>query len=192
MMAQRKYALPAMVTGPADVARLLLEMEALEEYLATATLRHKTESSVEVKLPKMSRTLEALADINDVDLLQNDDRQHLAALLESVQQHAPVVHISFAAEPSAAFTAKIVAWFRGNISQYTLLQVGLQPTIAAGCVVRTTNKMFDFSLRRSLRDKRQLLVDSMHSLAPAAAVGAPAAASATVSQTAAAEKGGAA
>ena len=155
----RKYALPTMVTGPADVSRLLLEMEALEEYMSSAAIRKK-----DAKLPKTSRTLEVLADTNDADLSKQEDRHHLTALLESVQQHAPVLHISFASEPSAAFTAKIVTWLRANISQYVLVQIGLQPSIAAGCVVRTTNKVFDFSIRRYLKQHRTLLLDSFRSL----------------------------
>lgn len=135
-------------------------MEALEEYLHRAALRKE-----EVKLPKTSRVLDQLAEANEVDLLDKEARQHLNALLESVQQHAPVLHISFAAEPSAAFTAKVVGWLRANISQYTLVQIGLQPSIAAGCVVRTTNKVFDFSLRQYLSEHRDLLKKSLNELA---------------------------
>ena len=73
-----------------------------------------------------------------------------------------MIHISFAADPSAAFTDKIVAWFRENIHPFVLIQVGLQPTIAAGCVVRTANHSFDFSLRQHFTKQRQLLIDKLH------------------------------
>jgi hypothetical protein len=37
-------------------------------------------------------------------------------------------------------------------------QVGLQPTIAAGCVVRTSNKVFDMSLKEHLTEQEQYLM----------------------------------
>ncbi len=155
-MVHSKFLLPSLVAGPADVGRLLIELERLEEYLSQAKYKNKQSS-----LPKMSKGLEILAELNKADLLADDDRAHLVAFLESLQQHAPVIHISFASDPSAAFTVKIVEWMRANISAYVLIQVGLQPSIAAGCVVRTPNKIFDLSLGRFLRAKRHLLIEAL-------------------------------
>jgi F0F1-type ATP synthase delta subunit len=155
---EHKFVLPPLITGPGDVSRVLLELDQLEDFLRSAALR---KSEATVKLPKMSRTLERLAEINDANLLADTDRQRLQAFLTSLQQHAPVLHISFASEPSAAFTAKIVEWLRANISKYVLVQIGLQPSIAAGCVVRTTNKSFDFSLRKNLANNRGLLLEAL-------------------------------
>ena len=155
---EHKFVLPTLVAGPGDVSRVLLELEQLEDFLREATLR---KGGVGTKLPKTSRTLERLAEINDANLLQVTDRQRLQAFMQSLQQHAPVLHISFSSEPSAAFTAKIIDWLRANISKYVLVQIGLQPSIAAGCVVRTTNKSFDFSLRKNLTKSRGLLLDAI-------------------------------
>lgn len=154
-----KFVLPLAVVGPADVNRLQLELEALEDYL-----RQQAQTGQEPKLPKMSRMLESLAEHNAADLLEQADRDRLEVFLKAIEQHAPTIHISFAAEPSAAFTQKVLVWLRGNISSYILLQIGLQPTIAAGCVVRTNNKIFDMSLRQYLTDSRHLLVDALRNL----------------------------
>ncbi len=154
----RKYILPVLVVGPADISRLLLEMEALDEFLQRSLLKP---GGADIKLPKTSRTLDSLIELNEADLLRADDREGLKAFLLSMQKHAPVVHISFAAEPSAAFTVKIVEWMRANIAHYLLLQVGLQPSIAAGCVVRTTNKVFDLSLRQYLKKNRGVLLEAL-------------------------------
>lgn len=168
---EHKFALPPLITGPGDVGRTLLELEQLEDFLSAAALR---KNGAATKLPKTSRTLERLAEINDANLLQAADRQRLQAFLTSLQQHAPVLHISFASEPSAAFTAKIVEWLRANISKYVLVQIGLQPSIAAGCIVRTTNKSFDFSLRKNLAKNRGLLLDALHSTGKTTDAGAKA------------------
>lgn len=152
-MARKNMLLPTLILGPADVNRTLLELQELEDFLSQSALRQQTA----IQLPKMSRTLESLALTNKTDLLSAEERAELTAFLHSVQLHAPVLHISFASEPSAAFTARIVEWFRTNVSKYSLVQVGLQPSIAAGCIVRSTNKVFDLSLRRSL-DKNKVLM----------------------------------
>ena len=155
---QKRLELPTLVFGPVEVHRLQRELEALEEFLTQAGIR---EPGKQQSLPKTSRLLEGLAGNNGLNLLQQADRKQVAHFLESVSATAPVIHISFAADPSSAFTAKIVAWFRANIHPYALIQLGLQPTIAAGCIVRTSNKAFDFSLRNRFTQQRSLLLKAI-------------------------------
>lgn len=150
--------LPVLVFGPVEIHRLQRELEALEEYLQAAAIR---EPGKQPPLPRTSRILEALAGNNRFNLLVAEDRREVTAFLKAIDQKAPVMHISFAADPSSAFTAKIVAWLRTNIHPYALLHLGLQPAIAAGCMVRTNNKSFDFSLRHRFYDQRQLLLDAL-------------------------------
>jgi F0F1-type ATP synthase delta subunit len=111
----------------------------------------------QAKLPKTSRLLDELAQENKLNLLDKSTRDHLQEFLADVAANAPVVHVSFAADPSSAFLQKIVQWFRDNVHGGTLVRVGLQPTIGAGCTVQTTNKFFDLSLRRHLQRNRQQL-----------------------------------
>ena len=150
-MARKALILPTVVLGPADVNRTLLELEELEDFLRELHIRNtKDATTKDVTLPRMSRMLEGLAGANGADLLHAEARKELLEFLRSMQATAPVLHFSFASEPSAAFTAHIVEWLRTNVSQYALVQVGLQPSIAAGCIVRSTNRVFDLSLRRHL------------------------------------------
>jgi len=154
----RSLELPVLIFGPVEIHRLQRELESLEDYMTQANIREKGKQA---PLPKTSRLLEGLAGNNNFNLLLAEDRKKLATFLKNVGMKAPVIHISFAADPSSAFTAKIVAWFRTNIHPYALVQLGLQPSIAAGCVVRTSNKSFDFSLRNRFHDKRALLLESI-------------------------------
>jgi len=154
--------LPSTVTGLTDVNRLQRESETLDEYIRQAVLRkgvHATE------LPKIPVMLDDIATTNHLNLLLESDRKKLADFLTRLQTAAPVVHMSFASEPSTEFTAKIVMWLRQNIHPLLLVQVGLQPSLAAGCTLRTTNKVFDFSLRQHFVRHRQLLVDALTKLA---------------------------
>ena len=141
---------------PTDVSRLRREIAALENYMEQEALRHP--GAPQAKLPKTSRLLDELAQSNNLNLLEQSTRQHLDGFLADVAAHAPVVHISFAADPSSAFLQKIVLWFRQNVHPGVLIRVGLQPTIAAGCAVQTTNQYFDLSLRRQLQAHRDDLI----------------------------------
>lgn len=154
----RHLELPTLIFGPVEIHRLLRELEALEEYMIQANIRDKGK---QVPLPKTSRLLEAVAGNNNFNLLNQADRAKLATFLSLIEAKAPVIHVSLAADPSSAFTAKLVAWFRTNVHPYTLVNLGLQPSIAAGCVVRTNSKSFDFSLRNRFAAQRALLLQSI-------------------------------
>jgi F0F1-type ATP synthase delta subunit len=154
----RRLELPTIIFGPVEVHRLQREMESLQEFLQAAAIR---EPGKQAPLPRTSRMLEELAADNKLNLLHAADQKKLITFLQNVENKAPVIHISFAADPSAGFTAKIVAWLRSKVHPYALLQLGLQPTIAAGCIVRTANKTFDFSLRNRFDAQRALLIESL-------------------------------
>lgn len=155
----RHFELPVLIFGPVEIHRLSRELETLEDYLQQAAIRDKGKPST--GLPRTSRLLEALAANNALNLLQEGDRKQLAAFLQTIDKSAPIVTISFAADPSAAFTAKVVAWLRTNIHPYALLHLGLQPAIAAGCIVRTNSKVYDLSLRQKFYDQRPLLLSAI-------------------------------
>jgi F0F1-type ATP synthase delta subunit len=154
----KQLELPTLVFGPIEVRRLSRELEALEDYIEQAEIREKGKQP---PLPKTSRLLDALAANNNLNLLVADSRTILKKFLVDVDTKAPVIHVSFATDPSSAFAAKIVAWLRTNIHPHALLHLGLQPSIAAGCIVRTSNKSFDFSLRNRFHDQRQVLLDAI-------------------------------
>lgn len=156
--------LPVLVSGVVEVRRLKRELEALEEYIQQLAIR---EPGKQVALPRVSRLLDALAVENNRNLLQEADREALRRFLQDTEQSAPTIHVSFASDPSSAFVAKVVTWLRTNVHPAALLQVGLQPTIAAGCILRTPNKQFDLSLRQSLLNQRSKLMEALDAIAGA-------------------------
>ena len=165
----RTFVLPVEVFGVIEVRRLGRELEQLDDYLRQAAIREGGDK--QGSLPRASRLLDATASENHLNLLNEDDRQILAKYLQEVLEQAPTVHMSFASDPSAAFLEKIVSWLRNNIHPLMLVRLGLQPSIAAGCVIRTANRSFDFSLRHRFTEERQLLLYSLEqtSAAPAQA-----------------------
>jgi F0F1-type ATP synthase delta subunit len=147
--------LPLSVVSQVDVARLLRELNSLNDFFIAAAAR---QSGTPMQPPPLSRLLDGLARDNNCNLLNEADRQKLQSALNLIIGKAPLLHISFAAEPSSKALERILTWFRTNIHPQLLLQVGLQPTIAAGCVLRTPNKIFDMSLRSYIKTQEPYLV----------------------------------
>lgn len=149
--------LPLSITSTQDLHRLVREVEALDNYIRQTTLRGQKVTAV----PRLTTGLEALIRDNQIDVLSDKPRAELFSILQLLLKEAPVVHMSFAVEPPSAMTQKIVAWFRTNVHPGVMLQIGIQPTIAAGCVLRTRNKFFDFSLRQHLNRNHSKLMESI-------------------------------
>lgn len=147
--------LPLNLVTVVDVSRVRRELTTVDEFMTQAEVR---KGGKQLQLPRTSHGLEELARQNELSLLKAEDRVKLGNLLEQLQMHAPVIHMSFASDPSAAVLGKIVTWLRKEIDPSVLLQVGLQPSIAAGCIVRTSSKYFDFSLRQHFESHRELLI----------------------------------
>lgn len=155
----QQFTLPPEVTGVADIMRLRRELETLGEYLHQAALRHTPENTVH--LPKTSRILNEVIEANKLDILHREQYEQTMAFVAAIEERAPRIHLAFSTDPSASFMVQIVQWFRANVHPDILLQVGLQPNLAAGCVVRTTNKQFDMSLRRHFEKTRAVLIQKL-------------------------------
>ncbi len=161
-MARRttNFRLPPSVIGLMDLGRLSRELQAIDEFVVQASVR---QAGKQPDLPRTSRNLDWLAKDNGFNLLLDVDRQRLGAFLDAVRIQAPVIHMSFATtDPSAAFLQKMITWFRAEIHPLMLIQTGLQPGLAAGCIVRTANKYFDLSLRKRFDQNKQVLIDKLH------------------------------
>ena len=161
--------LPVLVFGISEIRRLGRELESLEDYLQSVEIR---QPGTQPALPRLSRLLDALAAENQLNLLQEADRKKLGEFLEHIEHKAPNIHISFASDPSSNFTAKIVTWLRANIHPHIMLSLGLQPTITAGCIIRTDNRVIDLSLRERFTKQQAELINSLEKVG-AAPVPAP-------------------
>jgi hypothetical protein len=151
--------LPLNVVSRIDVGRLLREIEALDSFLTQASVR---EPGTNVKLPKTSRLMDEVIQMNKLNVIVEADRRRLLTMMMVVQKKAPVLHFSFSADPSPLFIKRLMTWLRQEIHPMVLIHIGLQPNIGAGCVVRTTNKYFDFSLREHFKNQRELLIKNLH------------------------------
>jgi hypothetical protein len=152
-----KFSLPASVVGPADLVRLKRDLEALNNLQDQADLRARA-GGPKAEVFEAGKVLSELAASNEFDLHKTTDRRQLLTELETTIKSAPTVTMSFAVDPSAAFMAKIVDWLRTSIDPMVLVRVGLQPSIAAGCTLRTGSRIYDFSLRNKFTEQRPMLI----------------------------------
>jgi hypothetical protein len=162
--------LPMSVVDRHDIAQLAREVQSIDEFMLQTQLRKPGETMSQ--LPRLSRMLEEVTDLNNLNLLNDPDRDRLKQALEWLKDHAPIVHMSFAVDPPAVVITRLLEWFRVNVHPFTLIKFGLQPTIAAGCSMRTYSKYYDLSLRKSLKNKNYMLINLIKGLPPEGA-GAP-------------------
>jgi len=159
-----KLILPNTVVSPTDVARIIREIKGLDEFFRQSEIR---EGGTPQNAPRYSRLLDSMVVENKLNLIQQEDRSSLIEVLEQLQNKAPVLHMSFSVDPPGPYVQKIVFWLRQHIDETILVRVGLQPNIGAGCIVRTENKSFDFSLRKFFDSKREFFIQKLHeSIAP--------------------------
>jgi hypothetical protein len=147
--------LPVSVVGDVDINRLIREMEAIDEFLHQAAIR---QPGTALQLPKTSKLFDEVVAGNDLNMLQQHDRQRLSQFFVDIKMRAPRLHVSFSADPSPLFMQRFMSYIRSNIHSQALVRVGLQPNIGAGCVLRSTNHVFDMSLREDFKTKRGMLM----------------------------------
>jgi F0F1-type ATP synthase delta subunit len=161
--------LPAGIISPSGVNQLIREIAKLDEVLTQAEVKKE---QLDLKVKDISPDLHDFLRLNKLDILKTEDRNKGASYLNLVAAKAPVVHLSFAANPSSDVSLKLSSWFRSNVHPLTLIVVGLVPDIGAGCIVRTNNKVFDFTLKTRLNQSKQSLISKLRQ-APSATAANP-------------------
>lgn len=151
---QARFVLTSNVVSTLDLGRAIREAEKIDDFLYQSKIRTPGSS---VALPKTTKALDNLAEANGLSLLNATHRKHLIGNLQKIKTDSKKIHISFAVEPSPSVMQKVVIWLRENIRPDLIIEVGIQPTISVGCVVRTTNKVFDMSLRHRFADSKKTL-----------------------------------
>ena len=149
------FKLPLTIVSDVDIMRTLRELNKLDDFFVDAEARKGGQVG---EPPMLTFSLNELARDNGENLLEAASRKLLSTKLEQIKNTAPLLHISFASEPSSKVLERILVWFRSNIHPHAMLQVGLQPAIAAGCILRSSNKVFDMSLGANLKNQEPYLV----------------------------------
>lgn len=149
--------LPPSLTTKQDLTRVHRELQVFNDLSLQSVMRHDKP----VKYPAISDSLREVAVLNQIDLRQENACKKLLDGLEVLKEKAIIIRISFSSDPPEEILQKIVIWFRKEIDQHIVIQVGLQPTIAAGIVLSTPNHQYDFSLRQHLYKNRNKLIEAL-------------------------------
>jgi F0F1-type ATP synthase delta subunit len=70
--------------------------------------------------------------------------------LEELAATAAVITLVLAASPSAQLKQELTSWLRTNVRPRLLVNFHVDPEIAGGIVIRSTNHIFDNSFRSAL------------------------------------------
>ena len=155
------YLLPPSVVSKLDLARLVHEVEQVDNELTTAAVRAKAGSPAQPHIV-ISQELTDLLQLNSLSLTADGrERSTLLAQLRALKDSAPVIHMTFAVTADRASLSQLAQWFRKSVHPQAVLSVGLQPALVAGVYLRTSNRVFDLSLRGQLAGKREQLVKEL-------------------------------
>ena len=113
MVLDNAIVLPLSVITDIDLSRVQRELGNLDEFLLQAAIRTP---GTPMNLPRLSKLLDDMASENKLNLLEADNRTALINAINYLKEHAPRLHISFSAEPSAPFISKIAQYIRTEIS----------------------------------------------------------------------------
>jgi|SRR5665213_2379229 len=155
---EQNFQLPSSLAQPVDLNRMIRDLELISEHLGQEALKDP-DKKIPVNLPDK---IKDLSEKYKIDVNDKKQRENLLQWLKHLREVAPVVNVSFASEASVEATEKITAWFRKEIHPYCLVVIGIEPNIGVGSMVRTNNKVFDFSLKTKIKNSTDLFEDAIN------------------------------
>ncbi len=156
--------LPPNIISRIDVARLVSELERIDNEYTTAAVRSKAGTKKRVARSTHSERLDAFLAANDLKLTDARKRASLIRQVSLLKDKLPTIHMTFAVEADPDSLERIVEWLRASIHPHTVLSVGLQPSLIAGVYIRTPNHVHDLSLRGKLTGGREVLVKELEAI----------------------------
>lgn len=148
-----EFVLPSTIVSKVDVSRLVREFEAVDNALTTTSVRKKA-GGQSGEVPAMSPQLTAFLDVNSVDLTDTKARSAYIKQLRLLKDKVRVVSMTFAVVADPESLQQLTAWLRESIHPQAVIDARLQPALVAGVYLRTTNHVYDLSVRNALKAKR--------------------------------------
>ena len=165
-MSRSDLVLPSSLATRSDLQRVIAEIERIDNSLNSAQIHEQIGHPVDDSLTT-SKQLADFLQINDIDIKNGEDRSRLLHDARHLKITAPVIHVTFATSADNDELTKIIDWVRQSVHPMAVLAVGLQPSLIGGVYIRTTNKVFDFSIRSQLADGRHIIKLELEALSGA-------------------------
>lgn len=128
----------------------------VDQVLAVAEELHQYGRQLAQKGPKtgdQELSAEATGMLATLPAGERDEGSKIEELREGLEQvaaSAAVITLVLAAPPSAQLKQELTKWLRTNVRPQLLVNFHVDPEIAGGIVIRSTNRIFDNSFRSAL------------------------------------------
>lgn len=157
------FTLPPSIVSKADVARLVIEVESIDNEQTTEAVREKVGVTGHPETVLSEQLSDFLAQ-NQLTIGTGPERSELIKQLRLLKENAPVIHMTFAVPADRDSLRRLVDWLRSSVHPQAVVSIGLQPALVAGVSIRTTNRVYDLSMRSVLRKNHGLLVKELGAL----------------------------
>lgn len=151
--------LPTALVSSTDVSRVIRELEQVDNEFEQQRVHAPGAALV---VPSLSQSLASLSRDNNVNLADDAARSALRKWMVTIKNSAPVLHVTFASDAEPEIVAQIVGWIREKLHPLALVTTGVQPNLVGGCVVRTPDHIYDFSLRERFHSHRSSFVEALN------------------------------
>lgn len=154
--AGRSLRLPETIATKADLVNVLRNLEDVLDTYRENSIRSDegvdftAQTDVSSNLAALVQENQLAVDVRTLNALQT--------WLNQLKDRAPVVRFTLASDPTPEFLGRIVSWLRQASGQFVLVRFGIQPSIAAGCIMYTPAHHYDFSLRSKILKSGSILI----------------------------------
>lgn len=155
-----QFELPPAVYSPALVESVMYDIQYYLDWVRQNKIR-KTVGAKGKEEP--THSAETVVVIEAWLAGQPATMESLEALLVALRNlKLPQVHIMLAALPNRPQREALVSWFRTNVSPSLLLSFVADRNLGGGLVVRTPNRVFDYTWKQQLIAGRSKLAEILH------------------------------
>ncbi len=147
--------LPASVSSPEELTRLILETREYAKWYRQYANASSQKVRYQVSQPELSN--DASIVIRQWLTAQESTVAAVDALpeaLEAIKKTAPTMSITLAAPVTAEVKKELVDWCRTNLHAEMLVGFSFNATILGGMVVRIGSRIYDWSHRRAILTNR--------------------------------------
>lgn len=144
--------LPLSIDTPQSLETVRYDVEQLRAWLSDSTIKRRAGAKLNPEPPRAPQTEEVLA-----DWLKGHAPTivKLSELLAEMRELNPVTaHITLVTMPGESTRQQIVTWLRTNCRADVLVGFSADRTIGGGIIIRTPNRIFDYSFRKRLSEGR--------------------------------------
>ena len=146
------FNLPSDINSPQLLEAVSFEVERLRSWLSDSEVKQKVGATAAGE-PSRSPETQALIDGWLEGKPMTADT--LGELIAELAKLKPItVHVTLAALPGEGLKLTLIEWFRKNCRPDLLISFSADRTIGGGLVIRTPNRIFDYSFRQRLIDGR--------------------------------------